>query len=239
MEEQPAQKVYTCNLCGVQKGSSNFSAKQLHNKTRNESRKTFKCMDCEKIPTFKCNVCAENKIGTCFSPQQMAHRKQNELRGSFRCMTCENDPTCGTKPTFTCNICGDNKTADCFSKTQMHNRTQNDLRGTFRCMGCENPICTSQPCPLCTKCRDPACTQPNKCKRAQLELPVELRPKNKDERDAFKCVLCLYTKCINCGTYAKYKVKKRHLETRTSYKCVTCSQRELTQKDRALCANPK
>ena len=153
---------------------------------------------------------------------------KNKSQRSAVCLGCE-------EKLHPCFVCKMRLPEAAFPAPQWRHRLQQ--RAT--CTACFFPNCTSEQCQLCKRCHDPACTQPKKCKRALLQQPVELRPKSKSERDAFKCVLCLYTKCTGCGKHATKNIKKRHLETRTTYKCVACSQQELTQKDRALCANPK
>ena len=181
----------------------------------------------KKKNSHKCKKCGLELPRSAFTESQW-HNRFSEKQNGGVCITCN-------EKKHTCLVCKTLLPQEAFTPVQWHHKLQQ--RAT--CTACFFPKCTTEDCQLCKRCHDPGCTQPNKCKRALLQPPVELRPKSKSERDAFKCVLCLYTKCTGCGKHATKNIKKRHLETRTTYKCVACNQRELTQKDRALCANPK
>ena len=187
----------------------------------------------EKHELHQCSGCGLDLPQSAFSDSQWKHRRDQTQEGG-KCMVCLEEE--GKKQDFhECSVCGTPLPETAFTVSQW----QHKLKRGATCTACFFPNCTVENCQLCKRCHDPACTQPNKCKRALLQPPVELRPKTKDERDTFKCVLCLYTKCTGCGKLANKNIKKRLLETRTTYKCVACSQRALTQKDKALCANPK
>ena len=228
---QCRQDIHKCSACGLELSRSAFTNSQWKNRSHT-GQKGGVCITCEqeqneKKDSHKCSRCDFTLPREAFDESQWTHRFSTTQEGGV-CIICK-------EKEHVCFVCKTPLPEKDFPATQWRNRLQQ--RAT--CTACFFPKCTTEDCQLCKRCHDPACTQPNKCKRALLQPPVALRPKNKDERDTFKCVLCLYTKCTGCGTYAKYKIKKRHLESCSPYTCVACSQRELSQKDKALCTHPK